>query len=224
MTEATKAYCNRCGGQTNHETLASDEHEDEEGFLQLFEMLKCRGCGTVTMRRTPRLSAIDEEAVYVEAEAVQYPPPIARRAPNWAVINYVAGQVDDGLAELMCEVYAAVQNGSLRLAAMGVRAVLKRIMIDKVGDHKSFIQNVDAFQAAGYLSIRQRNLLKTILEAGHASIHRGWNPTIGDMDTLLVITESVVQTVYFHEPRVSELEKKLPPRKRRDPSGTQQGQ
>ena len=42
MSEATKAYCNRCGGQTNHETLASDEHEDEDGFLHLFEMLKCR--------------------------------------------------------------------------------------------------------------------------------------------------------------------------------------
>lgn len=226
MLETNKAYCNRCGGETNHKVLAADEHEDEDwGYLYLYEMLKCRGCGTVTMRR----SFVNEgEAIYDKAEeatadleravaSIQYPAPIARRTPRWVQINFVAGEVDDNLAELMSEVYVAVQHNSRRLAAMGIRAALEMIMKGKIGECKSFKHYIDKFQEAGYLSVRDSISLDTIIEAGNASVHRGWNPTVTDVHTLLDITESVVQTAYFHESRVSELEKKLPPRKRRNP-------
>jgi Domain of unknown function (DUF4145) len=94
---------------------------------------------------------------------------------------------------------------------MGIRTALEMIMRDKVGECKTFTHSIDKFQAAGYFSVRDRNVLEAIIEAGHASAHRGWNPTIGGMDTLLDITESVVQTVYFHATRASELEKNFLP-------------
>jgi len=59
---------------------------------------------------------------------------------------------------------------------MGIRATLETVMIDKVGDHHRFSANVDEFQKAGYLSVRQ---------AG---------PTDSDIATLLDITESIIET------------------------------
>jgi len=48
-------------------------------------------------------------------------------------------------------------------------------MVEKVGDHGSFMKNIDKLQEAGYVSLRGRDNLSSILEAGHASIHRNGN-------------------------------------------------
>jgi hypothetical protein len=95
---------------------------------------------------------------------------------------------------------------------MGIRAALENVMKEKVGD-RPFKVLVDEFQKAGYLSIRQALNLGSIIEAGHAAIHRGWEPTDEDIHTLLDITESIIQTVYLHEDRARELDKRVPRRK-----------
>jgi len=88
------------------------------------------------------------------------------------------------------------------------------VMIDKVGDHKYFTKNIDAFAEAGYLSVRQRSQIDTILEAGHAAIHRGWEPSEADVETLFRITESVIENVYLHEKSAERLESAVPRRQK----------
>jgi len=114
----------------------------------------------------------------------------------------------------MDEIYTAVQNGCHRLAAMGVGALLESVITQKIGDKGTFKGNVDALLEAGYVSVRQALTIQSILDAGHASIHRGWEPTNQDVNTLLDIVESIVETVYLHEDLVRELDKKVPKRKR----------
>src|SRR5258708_35523717 len=103
--------------------------------------------------------------------------------------------LEEAIQSMLSEVYTAVQNNSRRLAAMGIRATLEAVMLDKVGDQQNFERNLNAFEKAGYLSLIQRDSVAAILEAGHATIHRGWEPTDQDIKTLLDITESVVETV-----------------------------
>jgi hypothetical protein len=202
--EITQAHCNRCGDSTKHDILASDnedweywegadEHGNDGYFLH--EMLKCRGCGSVTLRLTTKYPNDGPPTV------VYYPPAVARRAPAWVWPDITTitlaelGLVDDPppipfpIVNLMREIYAAVQNGLTRLAAMGIRAALESVMIDKVGDKNSFKTNLDAFQGADYLSVRQRGHLEIILNVGHAAMHREWNPTGNDVKVLLDITE-----------------------------------
>src|SRR5262249_54024238 len=138
-----------------------------------------------------------------------YPPAIARRAPDWVdeysqhlVASGAIKGVPNPVSAIMSEVYIAVQSGTRRLAAMGIRAALEAVMTLRVGDQGSFAKNADALQAAGYLSQRQRLTLDAILDAGHATIHRGWEPTDQDLATLLDITESIVESVYIHEHRI----------------------
>jgi Domain of unknown function (DUF4145) len=149
---------------------------------------------------------------------VYYPPVISRRAPLWvdddlfSLLHPVG--VPAKICVLMREVYTAVQNASTRLAAMGIRAALESVMIERVGDRGNFKANIDAFQEAGYLSLRQAMSLDSILEAGHAAIHRGWEPSNEDIITLLNITESLIEIVYLHEHFACDLGKKLPKRSR----------
>lgn len=97
---------------------------------------------------------------------------------------------------------------------MGIRAALEAVMIERIGDQGNFAKNLVVFLNAGYLSVRQDGNLRSILEAGHATIHRGWNPTESDISTLLDIAESIVETVYLHDHRVRDLDKKVPKRPR----------
>ena len=56
---------------------------------------------------------------------------------------------------VMREVYMAVENDLWALAAMGIRSALENIMKEKMGDQPNLKSLIDAFQGAGYLSIRQ---------------------------------------------------------------------
>jgi Domain of unknown function (DUF4145) len=95
---------------------------------------------------------------------------------------------------------------------MGIRALLEQIMISKCGDRGSFTKNLEQFQAAGFISPMQHQRLETILEAGHATIHRSFRPSTDDLITLIVIAESIVEVVYIHGPKVEQLNKRLPAR------------
>lgn len=221
--EITRSHCNRCGSNTYHDVLALSSNEEEFKadelalWLDRYEILKCRGCGEVSFRYT---SSFDGE---YEPTVICYPPAIARQKPDWMRDLFLRFRGDydkenppptvpDKIRGIMDEVYIALQNDSRRLCAMGIRATLERVMIDKVGDHGLFIKNLDEFEKVGYLSARQRTVLDTILDAGHASIHRGWEPTKDDIRTLLDITESVIESVYLHEASAERLEKTVPKR------------
>jgi hypothetical protein len=112
----------------------------------------------------------------------------------------------------MREVYSAVQNGLPRLAAMGIRAALEAVMIDKIGDKGGFDDKMTAFQSAGYLSPNQKNHLKQVLEAGHAAMHRSWTPNDKDINTLLDFAESVIADTHLHDYPVQALGEKIPPK------------
>jgi hypothetical protein len=146
----------------------------------------------------------------LEPMVIYYPPreQNRRRRPVW-----VSNGIPLAVYFLINEVYSAAEHGILRLAAMGIRATLENVMKEKVGD-RPFKALVDEFQKAGYLSTRQALSLDSIIEAGHATIHRGWVPSREDIDTLLDITESLIETVYLHEDRARALDQRVPRREK----------
>ena len=113
--------------------------------------------------------------------------------------------------------YTALQKDAYWLAAMGIRGVLDLTMIEKIGDGRTFKEKVDAFQKAGYLSVRQALTLNILIEAGHAAVHRQWAPSACEIAALLDITNSIIETAYLHEKRARDLETKVPddPRRKR---------
>jgi hypothetical protein len=205
--DITQADCNKCGWLVNHDIIAAEGEkfleEGDDYFVDAYEMLKCRGCGSITMRHTHAYGRDPLTTV------TYYPPRVARRAPEW--LHY-GELVPLQLRKLMLEIYTATDNDSRRLVAMGIRAALENLMIDKIGDQGSFKANLDALLNAGYLSVRQQGTLESILEAGHAAMHRDWEPTEENINTILEITESVIETVYLHEHRANALDQTVPRR------------
>jgi len=210
----TKAHCNTCGGERNHEILHSERTtwEDDDILISgsdTYETLKCCGCEAIKLRHTSCSPNDDVEREYY------FPPAIFRRSPEWFFDLWLELKSEDEFVEtLLKEIYIALQNNLPSLATMGVRALLEKIMISRVGDHGSFAKNIAEFENIGHVSKLQRNRLETILDAGHAAMHRAYTPKVKEVVTLLDITEHIVESVFLHDAKVEELKKEVPARTR----------
>jgi hypothetical protein len=78
----TKAHCNDCGGERNHEVLHCEKtswEDDDHGVWggDKYETLKCCGCDLIKLRHTSWFSEEEESTVHY------FPPSIFRRSPEW---------------------------------------------------------------------------------------------------------------------------------------------
>jgi len=95
---------------------------------------------------------------------------------------------------------------------MGIRALIEHVMINKTGDKGSFSKNLESFAAYGLISLSQEDILNTVLEAGHATMHRAYSPSTEDLHTCMDITESIIASVYIHPEKAEKLKTKIPKR------------
>ncbi len=225
--DISKAHCNRCQGETNHhvlfevkqpweEVIAEDEHGRHTiGGREDFEVLKCCGCDTIAVRNH---SWCNEQIAYDERPVAQiryYPPATSRKPPAWLQNNEVDIFLwtDHFVPKLLNQVYTALFDDCLALAAMGIRALLERTMIEKCGDQGSFESNLKALRDKGYIGDKQLDALRETLDLGHATIHRNFDPSAYEIILALDISEAVLAAVYIHSDKAVELKKRIPPRK-----------
>ena len=213
----TKAHCNACGGDRTHKLLYSEKSSwDEQGICggETYDLVKCCGCGSLKLRLEQWCSEDDcDEQGHLIPRVSYYPPAVFRPKPKWFYELVLEVNWDDGnIHDLLSEIYVALQNNQRALAAMGIRALLEKVMIEKSGDHGTFTANLKEFENQGYVSRIQRERLETILEAGHAAMHRLYKPSKEDLITLVDITESVIESIYIHGNKVEKLKNGIPPR------------
>lgn len=211
-----KSHCNECGPERDHDGLHSEtipwkSDKDSVNGATEYEMLRCRGCRSISLRVTSWNSdSYDEDGL--DLFVMSYPPSIFRQLPRW---HSQLKDYPDGERMIKCllsEVYVSLQNDLRHLAAMGIRSILEHLMVDKVGDKGSFFKNIKAFEDGGFVSAKQREFLEIALEAGHASIHRSFTPSTEDIITLIDIAESTIESAYFHEDKIIKLKARIPPR------------
>jgi hypothetical protein len=199
-----KIYCNGCLGVRKHTVLHEtskrwDDYDDEDGSPISHEtvdytLAECNGCEHITLHEATQTSSSSE--VFI----TQYPPQTIRKEPKWLVELLFEDSISNPYKyEFIKEIYIALRNNNVRLAVIGIRALLEQIMIEKVGDKKSFFKNLNAFQEDGYISRIQRDSIEQVIEAGHASIHRGFKAKKEEVIHLMDITENLIESIYINE-------------------------
>src|ERR1035438_3511131 len=227
--KTTRAHCNKCGGERKHYVLhheatsweLEDDVEETSGeFVECgirggteYDLIRCCGCETIALRENSWNSEDTDHRGRPEDHIQYYPPAVFRPEPRWLKQFGSMCPGSSFIEELLKEIYVALQNNLRRLAALGIRSLLEHVMIAKVGDHGNFGNNVQAFYDAGFLSPTQLSFLKAVLEAGHATTHRAYEPTEDDLITLMDFAEAIIESVYLHDQRVQQLKKRIPPRR-----------
>ena len=220
----TIAHCNTCGGERSHtvnyehsenwrDEITDDRRDDIHG-IDKYEVLKCAGCGHVVFRQTALHSQVTDDDGNEEPMITYSPRPIFRRKPS--LLSTVGGGLQfipiNFISELTDEIYTTLHSDCRRLTAMGIRALLEHVIIDKVGDKRSFKRNLKEFQDRGYLSESEKHLIESALEVGHASIHRDYKPELDILLSCLDISEALIKRLYLLPLQVEAINKVIPKR------------
>jgi hypothetical protein len=192
---------------TDHLVL-HEVHQREEDRNKTYAMLECAGCHTIS------LGIQTTHFPNGEVEHTYYPPPVSRDLPTWAMFMALGftGTEEETIGTLLREIHQAVRGRLNRLAAMGIRSLLEQLMISKVGDKKRFDKNLEAFKEQGWISLVQYDAVKTLLDVGHATTHRFFEPTTQELNLALDIVEGVLAAIYQHHEAAARLGDRVPPR------------
>jgi hypothetical protein len=229
--ETERQWCSSCVRMTTHDVLFEIARQDlaDDDITNTHKLLSCRGCETVCMIHKQFGTHDDEileEIEHLPDEELEnapsprgtfvrvYPSRVSRKEPDWLEWLEMLGNTDEWkLVALLREIYAAVDGGQHRLAAMGIRALLEQVMITKIGNIGGFDKKLDLFQEAGFISSVQRDAMRTTLDVGDAAMHRAFVPESATLNICLDIVEGVMSVIYSHRREAEKVKKAVPPRK-----------
>lgn len=221
------AHCNSCGGKRNSFVRATymKRSGDEHGAVDwwdTYEVLECCGCGSIIVRHEHSFSEDTdmerdpETGEWREVPRVRtayYPAARIRPLPRWFDDLKIT---DALLADVLSEVYAALQDDSLILATAGARVLLDRAMFLLLGsDVGTFAQKLDMLVEKGMIGREDRDLLAVMTDAGNAAAHRGYRPPREHLETILDTIENLLHRKFVLEPAAASVKAAIPQRPRR---------
>lgn len=206
-----KKFCNDCNRYTSHKLSHSESINEEEfdpefecsiGWHKGYSVYQCLGCNDFFMECWKWFSEWDHE----DAVRKRFPPEQTIQKPNWL------HELPKDIRQLMDEIYLAIQNDCSTLACSGLRTVLDRLMVDKLGDIGTFKQKVKKMCEAGFFGANQEETILAVIEAGSASAHRSYTPNEATLKSVLNITEHVLEAIYIHPKEVNSIKQSTPNR------------
>jgi hypothetical protein len=201
-------HCNACLGIRRHSILYStsrhyeEEYEDGHEYDETmhYRLAECGGCDFVSMHTTWNSSS--------SADPVneQWPPKVSRRQPIWMHDLLMTENVSAPFKrEFIGEIYSCLKAGNIRLTVLGVRALLEQVMLEHIQDQHSFAKNIAEFEKMGFISRVQREAILPVIEAGHASMHRGFKASKEQVEAMIDITENIIESIYIAKTRTKGL-------------------
>lgn len=109
--------------------------------------------------------------------------------PKW--IFYIN---DKKIFYLVVEIYNAANNSLYLLATMGIRTVIDLLLTLNVGDIGGFKQKLKIAHENKLFSVDQKKIIESVIDAGHAASHRGFNPDKKMVIDLIEILEYLLKT------------------------------
>ncbi len=215
-------HCNKCQHETWHEILffKDSEWSDDEYHVSGgsdYTVAQCRGCESISFQKRSWFSEEIEPDGSLSITTGTYPPKTLRSKPDWYGNLQLQKLFDDNnFMQLFSEIYIAMQNSCRSLAIMGIRALLERIMVENCGNQGTFQKNIDRFEREGFISSIQKTAIVSVLEIGHAAIHRAFEPKSNELISALDITENIIESIYINETKAKRITKNVPKKGKRN--------
>lgn len=149
-------------------------------------ILECCGCNNVFIQT---VSSNSEDVAYdndENGEPYEYPvetktywPAISKRKkPDWLTPFGILIHGCNDLDTILVEVYDALDRDIKTLAAMGMRTAFDiSAKIVGIDDNQPFEKKLDELVSRKLIRPAERDRLSTLVDAGNASVHRGWVPS-----------------------------------------------
>ncbi|MEE9128813.1 MAG: DUF4145 domain-containing protein [Phycisphaerales bacterium] len=114
----------------------------------------------------------------------------------------------------MREIYDVLSIDCMSLAAMGARALIDLMLTDMLGDIGGFQRKLAQAVKDGMITPLQKTVITTAVEVGHAASHRGFIPTIEQLEDVLEIVEHALKDRYVIQAPSDRLKGAVPRREK----------
>jgi hypothetical protein len=222
-SEILRANCNTCGGERDAFRRAEfsklDDSQEVVSSRNTYMILECCGCHELSVQRDFWFSEWDdfdtdpltgEDILVPGVQTTYWPARTTRMRPAWN-----EALEDDVLRRVFDEVYTALDQGLLVLAAIGTRTLLDRAMFLRVGDPPGgFAGKLSAMVNAGHIGSAERDILEAVTDAGSAAAHRGFVPRIETLSTIIDTVEHFLQREFILRNAAGAVRQATPPRRR----------
>jgi hypothetical protein len=197
INTAIRIRCESCACDTRHSLYSEhiqvaipeeNEFAEQNGEQLLFiwtklQILECRSCGRPNFRKgrtsTPQLEDTWAWRIYINPKG---------RLP--LVVRYLPPKV----GKLYRETWQAFDCGAFTLAAVGMRAVVEAVCMDRNCKGADLQQKIR--RLAGVLSDVDVHHLQTHRVLGNAAVHQMETPSSVELGAALDVLEHLLKTLY----------------------------
>lgn len=232
-------HCWQCDHDTKHEIISSQFYprvvemfsKNETGkvknrvwavFIDAFLFTKCEKCAAPSLFVDEYWTTSTEpgELIKIKEEVnnngisksgnfihtLRYPGFSKEPFPQWT------HDLEETYMKLFWEVYQAVSLNLHTLAMMGIRCIIDKYAIDKIGDIGNFRQKLTKLKEQNFINNNQYKLLEIVIEAGNAAAHRAYSPPPEHVSECLKIIEHLVSIDKYGD-SIEKIRQKIPNRK-----------
>lgn len=168
-----------------------------------YYILECRGCEAVFFQHAFFFSEYEDRRVQ------HWPPEQNRAEPQWlSITNFRRASP---VYRRMKDVYGAL-NAGLSVPAAGAMRTAFDVAATHLGvdPNLPFVGKLNDLVTRGELGSKDRETLNVLVEAGSASLHRGWEPDSDALQTLAHILESFVERQFIVSTGATKLSQSVP--------------
>lgn len=208
-TPSPRLYCNGCGRETVHVELKTVICSRREGTGEYTAVMReewrihqCAGCES-----SKAICQTFTSELEVKSE-VCYPPNRRRSSPAWT------RNLPDDCQTLVREIYDALDIGCRILSTMGARTLIDLMLTEMLGDMDGFSHKLKTAVANGTISAAQNDAITIAVDAGHAALHRGFVPTLEQLEDVLEIVEHTLKDRYVMQKASDRLKIAVPKREK----------
>ena len=220
--EQIRGHCPKCSPDRFADVVAeyinTETLDSEHGMWATTKSrtLRCGGCKSAYFQEIYIFSEDydyehDGEINFNES-VTYYPAPAKRKRPEW-----LHRDIDSSIYDLLEETYNALNVDARVLATTGARTIFDRASeLLGIDPALPFKEKLDLLHANGHIGASELGNLDLLTDAGGAAAHRGWKPTLEQLNTVMSIVEAFIYRTFVLDAEVRKLKTQIPSRQQRE--------
>lgn len=221
-----KGHCPNCKEDRNAYLIADHSEKWEEDDIPVwstihYQIIKCCGCDSVYFKEAHFFSEHVEYNYDNNGEVVSkiiptlsyWPQPLRRKPAEW-LDRYCA--LDGEVENLLRQIYTALNNDLNILAAIGMRTLFdKTCEVLKINPNLTFREKLNQLVIEKLIGEMERKIFEVLTDAGSAAAHRGWQPSLKDIDVLMSAMEQFLYRAFVLKWEAEAIKSRIPSKPKR---------
>jgi len=193
--KSLKVICLNCKVETNHLVFASIEEDGSEEFGEeyfhwksIYQIIRCNGCDNLSFRIETRHSEMYQDE---EPEEIVYP-----ERSKETISCKIFSVLPDNIDKLYQEVIVCYNNNILTLCAVGIRAIVEAICLEKNIAKSNLKEKIDDLVEREILTKEKVTILHNHRLLGNEAVHKMSTPKKEILKIAIDIIESMLDYIY----------------------------